>query len=511
MSCKTSPAGIAFSNSNSDKIINGKKPIDNLAIKLLSEYEAAIVNSSFNNDATKLLYSNSAIVNNFVSSIFETANKDTPEYKTFIEKYPSLVERVNKNPIITPVEVSEFINYSIPINPNNLVTVFIDKKNEPFILQELDAYYTSSFTKSSMGVFCDMVPNIFAGIQEFSNFFNNIKSISDKLDHIISSIGNFNAQEMLKQLGSKISNLIDKLAKINLDQISKLSVPNSVKIPSWSAASTPIYAKGDRLKSDAERFFGEDNIKSIKDYVNSLIAYAASIFKSPSIEEAQFLVYRFCSLMTDVENIFNGVSDPLRNFIENNNSVYDILRKSSNVNTVRAINAGANRYDLQDIDMNAAESERIYREQSKSYALNATPEEYDNITKWNGGKGDSRIGFQGRWLSVLGEIGWSKVDIKVKILIMRVQKDLGKKLIVNSGYRSPAYNASLRSQGSAKNSQHMKGFALDMTWDGFRSSSTETKRHFVDVCFKNGFRAYGGYPGFIHVDIGPRRHWGITY
>jgi phosphomannomutase len=79
MSCKTSPAGIAFSASNSDKIINGKKPIDNLAIKLLSEYEAAIVNSNFNNDATKLLYSNSAVVNNFVSSIFETTNKDTPE------------------------------------------------------------------------------------------------------------------------------------------------------------------------------------------------------------------------------------------------------------------------------------------------------------------------------------------------------------------------------------------------------------------------------------------------
>jgi uncharacterized protein YcbK (DUF882 family) len=96
---------------------------------------------------------------------------------------------------------------------------------------------------------------------------------------------------------------------------------------------------------------------------------------------------------------------------------------------------------------------------------------------------------------------------------MRVQKRLGKRLFVNSGYRPPWYNAKLRasSSGVAKNSLHMQGLALDITWEGFRSSSSAEKSAFVQICREEGFTGFGGYAGFIHIDIGPKRSWGIKY
>jgi hypothetical protein len=364
-----------------------------------------------------------------------------------------------------------------------------------------------------MGTFCSFVPNIFAGITEFSNTFNNILSLKGKITDIISKITNFDIKTLISDLSSKISSLIDKLAGINLKKLKEFSIANSVKSETFNPHSATVYGKMHRLKTDAERFFEKDNMKNVKDYVDSLLTYAISIFKSPGIKEAEFLVYRFCSLMTGIENNFNSVLSPLKSMIEVNNFAHDILQRSGNINTARALNAGAKRFYMPDVQSGAKRSEEIVTDQSRTFMTEITPEEYDNITKWNGGSGDSRIGFRGRWVGILKEEGWSGVEPVVKAQIMRVQSDLGRRLWINSGYRPKWYNDSIRQKGAkaAKNSLHIRGMALDVWWEGFEGASRDEKRHFVETAFKNGFKAYGGYSGFIHVDIGPKRHWGLTY
>jgi uncharacterized protein YcbK (DUF882 family) len=57
----------------------------------------------------------------------------------------------------------------------------------------------------------------------------------------------------------------------------------------------------------------------------------------------------------------------------------------------------------------------------------------------------------------------------------------------------------------------MRGEALDMTWDGFRGASTAEKRDFIKLAQRHGFLGFGGYAGFIHIDLGPARFWGIRY
>lgn len=77
---------------------------------------------------------------------------------------------------------------------------------------------------------------------------------------------------------------------------------------------------------------------------------------------------------------------------------------------------------------------------------------------------------------------------------------------VISGYRSPAYNADLEAQGRAvaRDSRHMLGDAADIHLDEITEEALRD--------YARGVRCggVGFYPAnhFVHVDLGPIRHWG---
>jgi hypothetical protein len=87
---------------------------------------------------------------------------------------------------------------------------------------------------------------------------------------------------------------------------------------------------------------------------------------------------------------------------------------------------------------------------------------------------------------------------------------LGRRLYISSGYRDPETN---RRVGGARNSYHLRGEALDI---GMAGTTWEQRLQFVRAAYAAGFRGIGLYfPSrdggeFIHVDIGPQRHWGPT-
>jgi uncharacterized protein YcbK (DUF882 family) len=77
---------------------------------------------------------------------------------------------------------------------------------------------------------------------------------------------------------------------------------------------------------------------------------------------------------------------------------------------------------------------------------------------------------------------------------------------VISGYRSPKTNAMLHEQsiGVASNSLHMKGLAIDI-----RLADVDLAR-LRQAALALGGGGVGYYPAsdFVHVDVGPVRHWG---
>jgi len=81
---------------------------------------------------------------------------------------------------------------------------------------------------------------------------------------------------------------------------------------------------------------------------------------------------------------------------------------------------------------------------------------------------------------------------------------LGVPMIVNSAYRSPAYN---RQVGGAKHSMHLQGAAFDI------SMANHDPVSFEAAARETGFTGFGFYPrqNFMHIDIGRARQWGDPF
>lgn len=77
-------------------------------------------------------------------------------------------------------------------------------------------------------------------------------------------------------------------------------------------------------------------------------------------------------------------------------------------------------------------------------------------------------------------------------------------IIINSGYRTPAYNKKI---GGAKYSQHMQAKAADIRIKGFTPKEIKST---IELLIKDGKMKDGGiglYKTFVHYDIGNKRRW----
>jgi hypothetical protein len=99
-----------------------------------------------------------------------------------------------------------------------------------------------------------------------------------------------------------------------------------------------------------------------------------------------------------------------------------------------------------------------------------------------------------------------QVDPAVVNIARSMSRAVGRRLTVNSGYRSGAYNSSLR--GAAQNSNHLYGLAMDIS---FRGLSDAEKQRMLITAIENGAGGIGIYPEnnnqFIHIDIESKRTW----
>lgn len=98
------------------------------------------------------------------------------------------------------------------------------------------------------------------------------------------------------------------------------------------------------------------------------------------------------------------------------------------------------------------------------------------------------------------------ISLKLVELIDHIQDHFGAKEVkVISGYRSPNYNKKLRrrSRRVARESLHMEGMAADIIVPGI---SARELAKFAKTLNAGGV-GYYGRRAFVHVDVGPVRHW----
>lgn len=100
------------------------------------------------------------------------------------------------------------------------------------------------------------------------------------------------------------------------------------------------------------------------------------------------------------------------------------------------------------------------------------------------------------------------IDARSMDMLQRLRTDLGRPIVLNSAYRSPAHNKKV---GGAKGSYHLQARAFDCKMTDFDPQEFEAAARSV------GFTGFGYYPpkgngyNFIHIDTGPARSWGTRW
>lgn len=101
--------------------------------------------------------------------------------------------------------------------------------------------------------------------------------------------------------------------------------------------------------------------------------------------------------------------------------------------------------------------------------------------------------------------GFESMNSKLLDRLVDVAKAAGYKLTLISGYRSPAYNASV---GGAKSSAHTRRNAVDIT---VSNKSYKERVRLIQIAIDKGIRGIGVYSTSLHFDIEGKRAWGPNF
>lgn len=108
----------------------------------------------------------------------------------------------------------------------------------------------------------------------------------------------------------------------------------------------------------------------------------------------------------------------------------------------------------------------------------------------------------------LGWTLWGAIGLLGYLVTVQSLLETSEPFQIFSGYRSPETNARLRRAGigAAPNSYHLKGQAVDLWLPG----SATTALHKAALAARRG--GVGYYPDrhFVHLDVGPVRHWSTS-
>lgn len=478
------------------------------------QFKDNIVNDVANNPLAKQLskhpdfYDSLSTINNdflkrdYISSIL-------PDYKV-------LNHRASKGPI-TALEWASFLESS---NYTPATAIVSCNATGPRFCDELDKFYNGDFTDSVLGGFCSLFSSIFAAIDAFfdivdsidgliQDVFSFLKKIKNIKDEILAAFEAIKVKAIIEAIKEKIGEMIEGTIKKVCQSIANFNVEAITgPLPTPSQAQQKVVEEAEDKKSKLQEVCGEENAKRIKDKFQALIDYAVGLFENPSLEEIMMLISRICSMAVGVENLFKKLKDPLNDFANRYDEVFNTLKNASNRITGEAIRAGAVRpteEKRQELINNARE---VWEDQGDNTPP-PTQEEMAGVPSWDEIKDNNhpKIRIRGGWTTRMSPVheGWTMLTRDVKVKLLRLQEEanaagiISGPLYLNSGYRNPYYNELV---DGATASMHLDGKAIDITWDGFRSFGSELN-DMVELAMsqKIGFKRRGLYNNFIHLDV----------
>ncbi len=421
--------------------------------------------------------------------------------------YPNVAERIKQSPI-TPSEYADFLD-STGFNLDQVTSIFtgipVTAFTVPEYFTQLDHYYNKNFANSLSGGFC----SLFTGaLQALAGLVSAGASLISQLKNGVAAvIGQLNA---IKNI---LFNLVDKVKEMMLQRVQQLV--NQISQIKTQVLSTMKYLHNKAM--NVKEFFSDLNMTNLKSKLEAMIAKMAGSFEELTPDVIAYLLYRLCQIVETVQNFMESPVDAFKNMLTNFAIQEISLTNLANIGRIGSVNAGGYRADPFEIarvkeqladNVNSHATPGVY---PKGYITKPpTAEEVALVTQLTSA-GNQYVEFSSQVLNQndpVPEAGWKMVKPEIFIILFRVAKRMGVKFSINSGYRSPAYNANLAktSSGVAKNSLHMSGMALDvdMTRHG---NSDDFRNRFIEFASQEGAGGIGTYNSFIHIDIGQRRTW----
>lgn len=157
------------------------------------------------------------------------------------------------------------------------------------------------------------------------------------------------------------------------------------------------------------------------------------------------------------------------------------------------------------VDMNYA-----YRELDSIRGSDEEPDVIEAVTgsywvNWDGNKyltlDGKKTNFKVKEFACKDGTSQTKIDRELVKLLQKIREHFGKPLVINSGYRTTAYNSKV---GGAKASYHLSGQAADIRISGIAPIKIAAYAESL------GVQGIGLYASFTHIDTRNRRYYWVN-
>ena len=347
----------------------------------------------------------------------------------------------------------------------------------------------------------------------------NSKNLGSRLigsvNKIRDGIRQLAAVGVLENLDQQLSSVIDQSAaqlKSRIALFSPTSIGNGFNINMLSS-----FGKMAGMISRASSAASADTTAAMKASATGMIAQSSEKFRQKNKEEVEFVALRLCKLAGEIERMYKDVTAPIEGMTNSFTSIDKSLSAVGYPVTLRAIQSGALRLDTQARIAAMQLAGTIGANQSYpfvtadgvitnvppqgTYPIDAVPPlpgdyEFPTYEDALAGKGGVLYA-PGPSSALSGPAGfiakpYGGLDSdSLRRLYMLAQR-FGQTIRINSAYRNPEAN---KKAGGVDNSYHKTGKAFDCSIAGRNNQIA-----FMNLAYLVGFRGFGCYPTFTHID-----------